>query len=53
MTCGRRFLVDRIDAEIPKHPPKGEAEVPYVPYIPCPGSNILGLFVDTVIKGFD
>lgn len=53
MSCGRQFLVDRVDAKIPKHPPKGEAEVPHMPYIPCIGSNVIGSFIDTKIKGFD
>lgn len=53
MTCGRQFLVDRLDAEIPKHTPKGETEEPYMPCIPCIGSNMIGVFVDTKLKGFD
>ena len=53
ITCGRQFLVDSVDAKIPKHPPKGEAEVPHMPYIPCVGSNTIGMFIDTTIKGYD
>ncbi len=52
MICGRRFLVDKIDAKIPKHPPRGEAKKPY-PFLPCIGSGGVGLLVETEIKGLD
>ncbi len=51
--CGRQFVVDSISAKIPKHPPKGEAREPYVPYIPCIGSGLVGRVIEPKIKGFD
>ena len=53
MICGRQFLVDSVDAKVPKHPPKGETTEPNMPYIPCIGSNTIGSFIDTETKGFD
>jgi hypothetical protein len=53
MSCGRRFLVDRIGATVPEHPPKGKTKKPYFPFIPCIGSETVGVFVETVIKGLD
>jgi hypothetical protein len=51
--CGRHLLVDSMSSKLPKHPMKGETITPYVPYVPCVGTGMLGLFVDTKIKGFD
>ena len=55
MVCGRRFLVDKIDAKIPKHAPKGEPgkSFPFLPSLPCIGSGGVGMFVETKIKGLD
>lgn len=50
--CGSRFLVDKVDAKIPKHAPKGGAKELY-PFIPCTGSGGVGMFVETKIKGLD
>ena len=51
--CGRKFLVNTVTSKMSKHPPKGEVAEPYVPYVPCPGSGMTGLVIDTKIKGFD
>jgi hypothetical protein len=51
--CGRRCLVDTPTSKLPKHPPKGETVEPYVPYVPCPGSGLVGIVIDTKVKGFD
>jgi len=53
MSCGRQFLVSEIGAKIPKHPPKGKTKKTYFPFIPCVGSDTVGVFVETVIKGLD
>ena len=53
LSCGRRFLVDNISSKIPKHPPRGETVEPHIPYIPCVGSGMIGMVIDTTIKGFD
>ena len=51
--CGRQFLVDTLESKVPKHPPKGEKEEQYVPYVPCPGSGMIGMPIDTKLKGID
>jgi hypothetical protein len=53
MSCGRRFLVDRVDAKIPSHPPKGEAKISHYPFIPCIGSGTVGMVIETVTKGLN
>jgi len=53
MACGRQFLVDSPSMKVPKHPPKGEQEIPHVPYIPCIGSNTVGILIGSEVKGFD
>jgi hypothetical protein len=51
-SCGRRFRVDKTDAKIPKHPPKGEAKKRLYPFIPCIGSGTVGIPFDAIPKGF-
>jgi hypothetical protein len=52
-SCGKQFLVDRVDEQLPKHSPKGETTEPHMPIIPCIGSNTPGSFLETKTKGFD
>jgi hypothetical protein len=52
LICGKHFIVDKLESTIPKHAPKGEI-ITDLPYIPCAGSNSVGVYVDTLIEGFD
>lgn len=40
--CGRQFTVPNLSSLIPKHPPKGEEELPSGRYRPCRGSGTIG-----------
>jgi hypothetical protein len=46
--CGRIVIVPQIDSPLPIHPEKGHVVRPGIPYTPCPGSGIPGLFVDII-----
>ncbi len=53
LVCGRQFRVSTLQSKVPKHPPKGEARVPFTPYVPCVGSGQLGVPIKPVIEGLD
>jgi len=45
LACGKQFLLESIDAKIPKHLPRGKAHVPGTPDNPCVGSNTIGRYL--------
>jgi len=47
--CGRRFIVKDILSPVPKHPPKGQPVKPYMAYIPCVGSEVIGRPIGAVV----
>ena len=47
--CGRTFIVDKATSRIPKHSQMGEKYEPGIPYVACPGSGQVGMYVDTVL----
>jgi len=51
--CGRKFRVPYVSSPVPKHPPKGEPRTPGIPYIPCVGSNMIGVPIRPVIEGLE
>jgi hypothetical protein len=53
LACGRRFRVPDASSPIPKHPPKGEPRRPGVSYLPCVGSDTIGIPIKPVIEGLE
>jgi len=51
LVCGRKFTVPSMKSRVPKHPRLGEERITGLPYVPCPGSGSVGLYVDTVLPG--
>jgi hypothetical protein len=49
--CTRKFRVADINSLLPKHPPKGEKTLPGVPYVPCIGSDTIGIPIKAVVEG--
>ena len=49
-SCHKRFLVERITANTPSHPPKGETVIMHNPFTPCVGSGKVANLIETRVK---
>jgi len=52
-SCGRIFRVPNTASVVPKHPPKEEHYEPGLDYIPCIGSDTIGVPIRPVTEGLE